>query len=239
MDNLKTVSDNIDSIITNANGPGSITAAQHNALMKSMLTKAGKYTGLPFISKRESAAGVISAGSLIWNANAMNDENDFTLTLSNLTSDSNNVERIIKTLSLNTIIHFKDFVGRSVYLIYKGYVKSVDANNDEVLNLTVSGYADNINYTYQAADEYVCFLEFFINQSTKDIQVFGNDFTLKKHPTNNDPLNSGILENNDFILSGFRDNTTFWSVAQCVDATDKDNENSWTVFNSSEDLVLI
>ena len=69
--------------------------------------------------------------------------------------------------------------------------------------------------------------------------VFGNPFTLVKHPTNNDSVKINTLENNDFIVNGFRDNNTFWSKAQCKDVSNKDNENSWTVYGSSDDLILI
>lgn len=76
-------------------------------------------------------------------------------------------------------------------------------------------------------------------KKTFSILVFGNEFELKKHPLNDNPNNFSVLENNDFILNGFRNNNEFWDKAQCIDATNKDSENSWTVLGSSEDLILI
>lgn len=71
------------------------------------------------------------------------------------------------------------------------------------------------------------------------VEVFGNQWTLIKHPTNNNPSNRATLENNDFIVNGFFNNTTLWDKAQCLDASNKDLEASWTVFSSSEDLIII
>jgi len=68
-----------------------------------------------------------------------------------------------------------------------------------------------------------------ILEKSEKITVFGNPFTLLKHRLNNDPAKVSVLENNDFILNGFRDDTTIWPMAQCLDAANKDLDVSWNV----------
>lgn len=94
---------------------------------------------------------------------------------------------------------------------------------------------DDSNEVKTAINNHADLIDAFIGK----VEVFGNPFTLLKHPINNDPLKVNILENNDFILNGFFNNTTLWDKAQCVDATNKDLEESWTVFGSSEDLIIV
>ena len=67
------------------------------------------------------------------------------------------------------------------------------------------------------------------------IFVFGNPFQLLKHPSN---TLKGVLENNDFILNGFRNDNTIWSKAQCLDASNQDVDESWVPIETLEDLTI-
>jgi hypothetical protein len=98
--------------------------------------------------------------------------------------------------------------------------------------LNKSGYGGTANDLYNS----IQLLSGFIAPL---ITLNGNPFILKKHPTNNLAESSGILQNNDFILNGFWGDTEFWGLAQCLDATDAENVLKWTIFNSTEDLIII
>lgn len=66
------------------------------------------------------------------------------------------------------------------------------------------------------------------------LQVNGNTFTLRKHPSN---TNEGVLEVNDMIVSGWWTTTEFWNQAVYLGGTET-NENSWNVIDSIEDIPL-
>lgn len=167
-DNLKQLTQDVAVAINPAGAPGSILAVNHKSVLTQVIEKAGKYTGLPFVAKRKSAKGIIMPGTFVWNGNAMNQNGDFIITVSKYTSDMNDVGHYLSLLAEGTLIHFKDFVGRSVILKYKSHAPDIDGISNEVFNISVSAAPENTNYTYQANENEVCMIEFFGTASAKD-----------------------------------------------------------------------
>lgn len=167
-DNLKQLSQDVANAINPAGAPGSILAVNHKSVLTQAIEKSGKYTGLPFVAKLQSANGIIMPGTFVWNGNAMNQNGDFIITVSRYTSDMNDVGHYLSLLAEGTLIHFKDFVGRSVILKYKSHVPDIDEISNDVFNISVSAAPENTNYTYQANESEVCMIEFFGIASVKD-----------------------------------------------------------------------
>lgn len=167
-DNLKQLTQDVGVAINPAGAPGSILAVNHKSVLRQVIEKAGKYTGLPFVAKLQSANGIIMPGTFVWNGNAMNESGDFIITVSKYTSDMNDVGHYLSLLAEGTLIHFKDFVGRSVILKYKSHAPDIDGISNEVFNIFVSAAPENTNYTYQANESEVCMIEFFGTASAKD-----------------------------------------------------------------------
>jgi len=160
-DNLKILKDNLDQAINPNAGVGEIFAQDHNDVVTEFINKSGKYTGASFISQKEAKNGEIPTGVLVWNNNAMNNTDTFVITVSKKTLDLNNIDRILDILSENSIIHFKDFVGRSTHLLYVRHDIDQDVNENDVYNITVRGFSENTNYTYQTDEKEQCVLSFY------------------------------------------------------------------------------
>ncbi len=73
---------------------------------------------------------------------------------------------------------------------------------------------------------------------TPRITVFGNKFFLVKHPANNNPANTDVLELNDFITDGFRSANEFWYSARYKTLADKDAEVNWEFYSRQKNLIL-
>jgi len=129
-----------------------------------MFDKLGRYTGFPFVAGR-TPSGPITAGSLYWNNNAMNKTDNFDITTSKFTTDGNDIERILNLCSVGSIIHFKDFAGRSTTLEFVGYI-----NTDDVLTITVKGFSENTDYNYQIGEFEPCMIE-IISESNKTTDI--------------------------------------------------------------------
>ena len=167
-DNLKQLTQDVGTAINPAGAPGSILAVNHKSVLTQVIEKAGKYTGLPFVAKLQSSAGIIMPGTFVWNGNAMNQNGDFIITVSKYTSDMNDVGHYLSLLAEGTLIHFKDFVGRSVILKYKSHAPDIDGISNDIFNIFVSGVPENTNYTYQANESEVCMIEFFNKSQAGD-----------------------------------------------------------------------
>lgn len=165
-DNLKTTEQNINSAINPSSGIGGITADAHNDVLKQVLKKTGKYSGFPYLSQRDiDPDGVVPIGTFVWNNNAFNNTDNFTITLSYKNTDLNDVGVILDIITLDSLIHFKDYVGRSCYLKYVSHVESSDTSGNKIYNITVSGFTSNINYTYQLEEQEQCIIDFYIKPS--------------------------------------------------------------------------
>tara|TARA_R110000851_G_scaffold108617_1_gene230025 strand:- start:8367 stop:9077 length:711 start_codon:yes stop_codon:yes gene_type:complete len=160
-DNLKLIKEKIILDIDPSGAPGSILAENHQAILFSLLEKAGKYTGIPYKSKLNPVTGVVGSGFLVWNGNAMNNENDFVMTINTSCSDNYGVEKIFSIISVGSILQFKDFTGRVSHFTFKGYLMTTDSASNPVIDITLRGFSDNLNYTYQIGETEDCVLSFY------------------------------------------------------------------------------
>lgn len=182
-DNLKQVEQNIDSAIDPNAGIGGIKALNHNTVLKEVLNKAGKFSGMPFIAKADTNAGVVSVGSFIWNGNAMNNTSPFIITLSKLTADLNDVGLLLAKLGGGDLIRFKDYEGRSVFLEFVFFTSDTDVNGNDIYEVTVKGLAENTNYTYNSSDDQLGVIEFFTFSATatpNKVDIDGVLYNFKK-----------------------------------------------------------
>lgn len=159
MDNLKTLEQLIEQQIDPNGAPGSILAQNHQNILKEVLSKVGKWTGSPYLAKKNPTT--FTPGTFSWNNNALNNTNDFNITVSKKTADLNDVGLILQTMVLGDIIQFKDFVGRSVFLTYKSHVSGTDAGSNAIYTITVAGSADNPNYVYQDIETQIAVLSYY------------------------------------------------------------------------------
>jgi len=159
-DNLKLLIEKKNAVHNPLAPVQSILVSEINDFENDVITKLGRYTGFPFVSKRSPTAGVVPAGNLFWNTNAMNKSTPFQLYISNTTLDANRFSRILNLMSSGDLIHFKDFVGRSTTLTFLGFTTETDESANQYLIVDVSGFAENLNYAYQADEAEICMIEF-------------------------------------------------------------------------------
>ncbi len=162
MDNLKNLEALIEQHIDPNGTPGSILAENHQAILKEVLTKVGKWTGSAFVAQKN--ATTFPSGTFSWNNNALNTTSDFVITTSKNTSDLNDFGRVLNTMVTGDLIRFKDFNGRSVFLNYKSHANGLDASGNPTWNITVNGFVDNPNYIYQTAETSIAIVS--INKTT-------------------------------------------------------------------------
>jgi hypothetical protein len=146
-DNLKLVEERIDVEIDPTGAPGSVLAENHNAIEKEILRKSGKYVGSPFTAKKEST--LFPSGTLSWNGNAMNNTADFTITTSKKTSDLTDFGKTLSKMETGDLFQFKDYSGRTCFLEFQSFGSGADGSMNEIYNILVKGFSDNINYIYQ------------------------------------------------------------------------------------------
>lgn len=160
-DNLKIVEEFIEEKINNQGGAGSIKAEYHNRISKETLQKAGRYTGLPYIATLNGINGAINNGVMSFNGQAMNTEGVFVISLSVNTSDMNPVLLYLDLMVENSIIHFKDYEGRSVFYTYQNHVLGEDAEGNSIVNISVKSVKGNTNFVYTPEAREICTFEFF------------------------------------------------------------------------------
>jgi hypothetical protein len=174
MDNLKALKTQVDTVIPIGGGVASVTTANHNPFEKAIIDTVGRYTGFPFYSQRSPTAGEIPYGSLYWNANAMNrNDSPFEIFVSKKTVDGNEISRILSLLSVGDMIKFKDFLGRTTTLEFKGYEEAMDVTDLVYYKILVIGYPENTDYAYQVGENEPCMIEFItlMNQNNKIVHV--------------------------------------------------------------------
>lgn len=158
MDNLKLLEQQVEQDINPNGAPGSILAQKHQDILKLVLATVGKWTGSPFLAKKNIT--VFTPGLFSWNGNTLNNINDFTVTVSKKTADLNDVGLILETLVLGDLIQFKDYSGRAVFLVYQSHVAGADVSGNPVYTVTVKGLAENPNYIYQDAEQSAAILSY-------------------------------------------------------------------------------
>ena len=170
MDNFDILKQNLDIAIDPNAGIGQILAQKHNDYVTEFMSKQGKYVGSPFTAKA-TYQGVANPGELFLNG-ALNDVNGLGIITSKLTNDLNDFGIVLQTLSSGDLIHFKDYVGRSCYFVFKSFFATNDNNNNEIYQIDVTPNANNINYTYQANESKICVLETLKAKSTGGGSIF-------------------------------------------------------------------
>ena len=166
-DNLKILKENLDVAIDPNAGIGDIKAQDHNDVFTELIIKQGKYNGIPLNASSEVGLAGYRPGRLIWNNNAFDNTSDFTITISQTSKDLNNITPIFSNLSSGDVIKFKDFLGRSCLLEYKSHTLD---NTLNIINVVVSGYSTNSNYSYQAGEVEQCVIGFFQKSSQTQVQ---------------------------------------------------------------------
>ena len=199
-DNLKITTGNVDTVIDPNAAVGGILAQEHNTLLKDILTKVGKFTGAPYLAQDDTNAGLVPVGVLVWNSNAFNNTTAFELTVAKQTADLNDIGIILGVINTGSLIHFKDFVGRSCFLEYISHVAATDSGGGAIYRITVKGNVDNSNYTYQPLEKEPCVIEFFNKASgsaLKSTVIEGNVFQWQPSPLNTTaiPLIGDIASN--------------------------------------------
>lgn len=68
--------------------------------------------------------------------------------------------------------------------------------------------------------------------------VFGNPFTLRKNPSNNNPAMIATLEKDDIILNGFKTLDVFWTAAKYLGGDVNDDAN-WAVIIDNDEISIL
>jgi len=97
----------------------------------------------------------------------------------------------------------------------------------------------NLNDNSFLDNEFYRFNFWFIKQEVSSIIVFGNPFSLLKHPSNNNPEFKNKIQKNDIICDGYLDNNTLWLKATCVNDTDINNPDNWLLHDSLDITINI
>lgn len=195
MDNLRIISEKVNTDIDPNGAPESILAQNHNDILQSFLRSSGKYVGLPYKAKT-NFNGVMNNGELYF-SNAFNVEQ--IVKVSAKTTDGTDTDPILKNYGSNDIFHIKDFAGRSVYFLILNVFEKYDDNFQLYYELLLSPFVSNINYSYQINEENICVLELIHSKIEKDF-VNVKDFGAK-----GDAVWDGIKYNGTDDTQAFQD----------------------------------
>ena len=214
-DNLKALIAEKDAVFPINGGVDSIKVANQNPFEEKLITQLGRYTGFPFTGQRSIVGGIVGYGKLFWNANAMNKSVPFTITLSKLTADGNNIFRVLDKLSTGDFIKIKDFAGNATTLQFNSVsAELTDGNGNKYFELNVTGFAENTNYAYQPADVLPCMLEFlkFTSETSESPIKYLELRLYAKGKQDGVPNVADTLEPGDFV-KGCPDANTIWESA--------------------------
>lgn len=204
MDNLKQLRDKTDTVIPINGGVASVKTVNHNPFEKEIIEKVGKYTGFPFLSKNAPIDGVVENGTFYWNNNPMNKTTTFEIFLSLNTVDGNRIDRMFKNLNAGDLIHFKDFAGRATTLQFQGY-ENVIVESQEYLSISVVGFGENTDYSYQNTDSEICMIE-FISKTNDTVKLYEGG-----QPNPNDSEDGELEDINNFIAENLGSKLFYYS----------------------------
>ena len=171
MSDLKQIEDLLDETIHPNLGISGIKAEKHNEFLKEFIKCTG-YIGFSFISYGSDFNGVINDGNMSWNNNNMNNTNPFTITISKKSKNGvNNLHKIIDSLDNNSLILFRDYHGRNAMLNYLGYRVVLDANNNEVFEIDVTGDSLNNDFVYNS-DGVISVISFINKNSFRNLDGY-------------------------------------------------------------------
>ena len=180
MNNLDNIKTDAEQYIDPLGAPGSILAENHQQIVKDILTNVGKYVGAPF--KAHKQLSIFPAGSMSWESKSLNTITPFQIKTSKLTSDLNDFGLVLGTLQIGDLLRFKDFKGRSVFLLFNSFSAEKDGVDNDIYFIEVQGFSENINYTYQDVEILDCIFEVFQQKAssptnTSDLINDGSDGT--------------------------------------------------------------
>lgn len=158
-DNLKQLTQNVDTAIPINGGVASVKTVNHNPLEKNIIEKVGKKTGFPFLAGRSPVNSVVPSGSLFFMGVALNTTTNFDVILSRKTLDGNDITRVLDLLGEGALVHFKDHVGRSVTFRFISYYIETSTGTPFPV-MTLQGFAENTDYAYQIGEFENCMIEF-------------------------------------------------------------------------------
>jgi hypothetical protein len=219
MDDLLILKQNLDLAINPNAGPGEIKAQKHNDYATELINKQGKYVGLPFIAKN-IYPGIATNGELYLNGSLNQGATTITWTTSKFNANGNDVAIVLERLTPGDLIHFKDFVGRSAYFVFKKFEEGEDFNGDTVYVIDVQAHPANVNYTYTTTEERICVIE-VLKDSPKSIPYL--TFQIFKGPTGDDPSR---LQAGD-VGVGWINSTTFIPFGLYLGGGDPQDINNW------------
>jgi len=224
MDNFKITEDRINNEIDGNGLPGSVLAQNHNEILKEILSKVGKYTGFPFKAKKIET--IIPTGTFSWGGNSMDTTTNFDIKISKLTSDLNDIGKVLEILGAGTIIHFKDYIGRSAFFEFISFATGQDGSSNDFYTITLKGFADNPTYTFQDTEEQICVLDFYPKASSYTIDIVANELKLYENgveiiskdlsiyldDTNLSRITSGVLNGTTGIATFTRDDSSTFTI---------------------------
>lgn len=199
-DNLKQLTTNVDTVIPINGGIASVKTVNHNPFEKEIIAKVGKHTGFPYLAGRTNVDDDIPTGTMFWLGTPMNETDNFDIILSKTTLDGNNIERVLELIGEGAIIHFKDFVGRSVTLEFVEYTMDETTSGQGYAIITVKGFPENSDYAYQVEEFETCTFE-FVTSGTGLISAE----TIKELYESNDDTNAFTDDEKD-KLEGIEEN---------------------------------
>lgn len=166
-DNLKSIVDFKNEVLDPDGGPESVLVVNHNDLEDRIIKTLGRYTGFPFLAKRDVPVdSVIPTGSFYWGINSMNSTTEFTITISGKTIDGNGFLPVFNVLKADDIVKYKDFEGRAAIFKIISKASLTDSGSNPYYTLNVVGYTDNPNYTFSINEQQPTFIEFLIKSAS-------------------------------------------------------------------------
>lgn len=156
MDNLKQISEKVNTDIDPNGAPESILAQNHNDILQTFLRASGKYANLPYMI-RGSWNNVVTPGTIYFNG-ALNATVVGFVSL--LSSDNVPMDEIFNIYQIGDIFHIKDFEGRSSYFTISNIIPQNDSVGTPYMMFVLEPFASNSNHVYQQADPMIGVIEF-------------------------------------------------------------------------------
>lgn len=221
-DNLKIVEDKVVQDIDPNGAPESILAQNHQDILKQVLSKSGKFSGFYFVAEKNPTS--FTQGVFSWVSNSMGETGSFQIIMSKTTSDLNDVGLVLNLLTDGSLIHFKDYKGRSSILTFNSFTLGTDITGNDIYTINVTGNDNNPNYIYQDSEKNIASIEFITSGAQGDTNTFNNALT--KDALGNVTLEGSLLKNTNIdiglfnlIIDSSESNRSSFTVGQTINAT--------------------
>lgn len=228
-DNLEQLQQDVETFIDPNGAPQSIKAANHQNLLKQVLSNTGKYTGSSYVAQKE-IVGELSNGQFSFEGNELNPANSVTFAFAKLSADNLDFINVLQNLTKGSVISFKDYAGK------KADFKLVSYTFNETRNaylVTVDSFDGNPAYTYQNDEIQICIFSFIVKASNFQV-LNGAEFRVHKLTGNS---NFNTVELNDVVTNGyFQDDNALIQYAVYKNTLgDNDINNFGTLANNYND----